>query len=187
MLNSDPKNQMVINPCFRHTSFPLLGIDAQQLTDDLAAALKGWAGTNELTVKTYDLEAPKPNYPIAQKTLDAGTYFTPTIPPELAVCLSFYGGQNVPRKRGRLYLPAYLATASAANMGREIPAAVITKASLLPGIFSSLGGVNVDWIVWSRVALAAAKVSHFWVDNAWDIQRSRGTPPTTKVIQTTSG
>jgi hypothetical protein len=40
-------------------------------------------------------------------------------------------------------------------------------------IFTNLGGTNVDWIVWSTVLSSAAKVTDWWVDDSWDIIRSR--------------
>src|SRR3954468_15883434 len=65
MLDSDPKNQLVINPCFRvqfNLLEPTFGTDAQQLTDDLAAVLTTWAGTADLTVRAYNMQGSKPNY-----------------------------------------------------------------------------------------------------------------------------
>jgi len=189
MLDSDPKNQLVINPCFRvqfNLLEPTFGTDAQQLTDDLAAVLTTWAGTADLTVRAYNLQGSKPNYPVAEKKLNAGVFVTPTVPPELAVCLSFYGGQNQPSKRGRLYLPAFLCGVTG-SPGLKVSAGAMTKAeALVPG-FAGLGGTNVDWIVWSRTHQTAAKVTNYWVDNAWDIQRSRGIKADAKVVKTTSG
>jgi hypothetical protein len=189
MLDNDPKNQLVINPCFRRQldiGDPLSGTDAQQLCDDLAAGLTTWAGTADLTVRAYNLQGSKPNYPLAEKHLNVGTYVTPTVPPELAVCLSFYGGQNQPSKRGRLFLPAFLCGVTG-SPGLKISAGTITKAESLVSMFSGLGGANVDWIVWSRTHQTAAKVDHYWVDNAWDIQRSRGIKADVRVVKTTSG
>lgn len=192
LLNDDPKNRMVINPCFRRqTNFnPLDDIDAQALVDDLSTALVDKVGSGELKVSLYDLQhsaASGPNYPIASKTRSVGNYIPALVPPELAVCLSFFGGQNVPRKRGRLFIPALLAGVSASSVPGYVPAGAMTSVEGFVPIFAALGGTNVDWIVWSRVGGFATKVDHYWVDNAWDIQRSRGLPPTVKVVKTTSG
>jgi len=189
MLDSDPKNQIVINPCFRRSiDFvdPLGGVDAQALVDDFSAAMATWTGTAvEQETKLYNLEGAAPHYPLATKKINAGTFWNVSGPPQLATCLSFYGTNNRPRTRGRLYLQSNLARESA--NGPRVSAACITQVEALAPIFSGLGGSNVDWIVWSRVAQSAAKVTNFWVDNSFDVVRSRKIPGNVRVLRTTSG
>jgi hypothetical protein len=61
------------------------------------------------------------------------------------------------------------------------------KVSDLVGIFSNLGGVDVDWIVWSEKDKAAHKVTNWFVDDGWDVVRSRRLKATTRTTGTTSG
>jgi hypothetical protein len=187
--DQDPKNQWVITPHFRRQldiTDPTSGTDAQALADDLRTALGAWAGSGALTVTAYNVQGAKPNYPMAISKPGTITPWTPSGPPELAVALSFYGGENRPRKRGRVYIP-YPLVGTPSSIGLEVPSGTITKIEALAPIFSGLGGTNVDWIVWSKVNQSAAKVTNFWVDNAWDVQRRRGLPPTARVLRTTGG
>jgi len=194
--DADPKNQAVINPCFRVQFDPnRIGEDpnAKALTDDLAAGLESWltaigGSHKQLTVKAYDIQGPHPNYPLATTKLLAGSFTAPSCPAELAICLSFYGAANTPRHRGRLYLPAFML-----NLGNvEMTSPVVSSASrdkvgqLVPK-FAALGGLNVDWIVWSQVGGFATRVENWFVDESWDIQRRRGLASTARTTGTTSG
>jgi hypothetical protein len=192
MVDNNPKNQHVITPCFRRQldiNDPLGSLDAKQLTDDLAAALNTWctATDPQLTVSAYNLQGTKPNYPLAQTKTNIGSFPTPGAPGELALCLSFYADQNQPRRRGRLYVPVWAAGAAGSDMQSVASAGLMTKVGALAPIFANLGGANVDWGVWSRVDNAFHKATNYWVDNAWDVQRSRGFPPTARNNLTTSG
>lgn len=186
-----PKDQVVINPTFRRqldVSDPTSGVDAQALADDLAAALNTWVNSTfkpQLTVKLYDVQAPKPSFPLAEKVLNVGVAPSPDIPPELAITLSFYGDRNIPRRRGRLYIPALLLGSS--TVGANVDIAKRQKVAALVPIFAGLGGANVDWGVWSTRDLAFHKAEHWWVDDEWDVQRRRGNRPTLRDQGTTGG
>jgi hypothetical protein len=65
--------------------------------------------------------------------------------------------------------------------------AVRNRVAELVPILAGLGGLDVDWVVYSRVTDTARKVTNWWVDDAWDIQRRRGLRPTTRTEGTTSG
>lgn len=190
--DADPKNQAVINPCFRRQldlTDPTSGTNAQGLVDDLVAALDGWfSSTGRLTVSAYNIEGAKPNFPMATKTVRPAAFHVLNGPGELACCLSFFGGQNVPRKRGRLYLPAWVLGASGSDYGNPVVGAPLrTKAAALVPIFAALGGTNVDWGVWSGVSHAFTKATNWYVNDSWDIQRSRGIKEVTRDSGTTSG
>lgn len=196
MLNSDPKNQSVINPCFRRQldiTDPTSGTDAQQLTDDLANALVAWntaigGSVTQLTVTAYNIQGAPPNYPMATTKKNAGTFINPGAPPELACCLSFYGALNQPRKRGRLYVPIWLMNLSTTDVKAPVISASARQkvADLVPK-FAGLGGANVDWIVWSQRNNTASRVENWFVDEAWDTVRSRGLASTARTTGTTSG
>ena len=156
---------------------------------DLATALDNWLptpGTTKIRVAFYDLEGTKPVYPAGDYTRNpAAGPFSYGAPREVALCLSFYGSHNAPRHRGRLYIPAFFA--SSATLGLRPSGTHISKVMALGPIFSALGGVNIDWIVWSRANRAATKVENYWVDDEWDMMRSRGQKRTTRSMATTSG
>lgn len=190
--NTDPKNQAVINPCFRHQFDPLTiaGTDYQALADDLKTALAGWVvKAQPLTVTLYNIEGAKPNYPKAiSKTVAPSAPSSFLGMPQQAACLSFYSGTNTPRNRGRLFIPAWITTQSSALLaGERIDTSLQTKIAALVPIFAGLGGANVDWIVWSPTRHAAGKVSDYWIDDSWDLIRSRKLKASGRATGTTSG
>lgn len=188
----DPKNAQCINPTFRHQTWQLgedpLPADANALAQEMADKLTLMTGTMPVTVKVYDIEKPKPNFPIgtAVKNPTASPRNLAVIP-EAAVVLSFYADINRPRHRGRLYLPAWLVGASASSMGREVPSALQTAAGDVAIMFAGLGGGNVDWGVWSRVDHAFHKATNYWISSAWGTVRSRGIKESNRLQATTSG
>jgi hypothetical protein len=190
--NDDAKNQAVINPCFRHQLDlgSLTGPDWQTLTDDLGAALSTWNSVvpkSQLTVTAYDIEGAKPNYPKATTVLNAGSYMANAALPQAALCLSFYAGNNVPRRRGRIYVPVMFFASATALGNFNAAAAERNKVMTLGPIFANLGGTNVDWIVWSTVENAAHKVTNYWCDDSWDIIRTRKLASVARTEATTSG
>jgi hypothetical protein len=184
-----PRDVVQITPSFRHSAI-LPGDDPawQEIADDLADAYSQWAVnglTRQLSVRLYQIGLPKPNRPKAVTVLNVGQSLEATHPRELACCLSFTGGSNEPRNRGRLYIPQFLVNEG--TPGVRPSETERTKVSDLVGIFAGLGGVNVDWIVWSPTAGAATKVERWWVDDEWDVQRRRGMQPTARTEGTTGG
>jgi len=188
----DPKNSVCINPTFRHQTWQLgedpLPADANALAQEMADKLALITGTIPITVKVYDIEKAKPNFPIGTAVKNpAAAPRVISVVPEAAVCLSFYADINRPRHRGRLYLPAWLCGASVSNMGREVPSAMQTAASDIAIMFAGLGGGNVDWGVWSRVDHAFHKATNYWISSAWATVRSRGIKESNRMQFTTSG
>src|SRR5688500_4821787 len=147
-----PRDIHQITPCFRaQTGFdPLGGTDWDQLAQDLLDKMNGGTGfifskaTNQTTVKLYEIKDPVPgvpNRPKAVKIKNPGTSQEATIPRELALCLSFYGGNNNPDNRGRLYVPAWLWVS---NPAARPVAADVTKLDGMAAAFAALGGANID-------------------------------------------
>jgi hypothetical protein len=178
-----PRDRMTITPHF--SSSAGWNTNAQTLADDLAAALNTWMGSNrEVSVKMYDAQAPKPNPPLASKTLNAGLTPASNGNRETSLCLSFYSGSNVPRRRGRLYIPAiFLATGALPVRPTQTQRDGLVQ---FVNIFTNLGGVNIDWTIFSRRDNAAHKVTNWFVDDEWDVQRRRGLRPTTRSTGATS-
>jgi hypothetical protein len=191
--DKDPKNQAVINPCFRRQldiTDPTSGTDAQALTDDLATAITGlWpAGGTPFTVSAYNVQAPRGTPPLAvTKRNPTATPVVPSCVPEAAIVLSFFSGQNVKSKRGRLYVPAWVLSPGSAEMSLEVSATQRTSVGGLVSRFAALGGTNVDWIVWSELHQTAAKVTDYFISSAWGTVRSRGVKASTRTVGTTSG
>jgi len=180
-----PRDGMQINPVVNG----VIGlVDVESLVDDWMTAFKGYSPTaavNQITVKAYDVSLPKPNYPLYERTDNVGAAAPATGIREPAMCLSFYAGTNTKRRRGRLYLPVNILQASNSYAVRPGTTMIDKVAALVP-ILTALGGVDIDWSVWSRVDGSARAVTNWWVDNEWDTQRRRGLRGTTRTEGTTT-
>lgn len=138
-------------------------------------------------VKAYNPDEPKPREPkIYQGTLPGGATVD-GMPPEVALCLSYYTDRNLPRKRGRIYLGPLRRTAGTERpLGNE-SGGIIGQLLSFGQALSDLGGVDVDWQHVSTVTGERRRIEHIWVDNAWDTQRRRGLARTNRYEQDTSG
>jgi hypothetical protein len=88
------------------------------------------------------------------------------------------------RQRGRIFCGPF-ATGVAERPDAALRAQLIALAQGL----ANLGGVNVDWVVFSPTATLAAggdvktfSVQEAWVDDEWDTMRSRGRAATTRTV-----
>lgn len=179
---SFPRDRVVITPHFDDKG-ALTNPDS--LCEDLADKMRLFTGGGrEISVKAYEVTDIRSGPPKGEAIRDVGLFPASPMPRELCICLSYYAGTNTARKRGRLYIPALMvgttATARPTITQRNL------VATLVP-YFSGLGGADVDWVVYSRRDSIARKVSNYWIDDEWDIQRSRGMRPTTRTEATTSG
>lgn len=177
-----PRDAMVMTPHFNDEG---VGSDPQGLCEDLAVAIAAWAARapNQVTVTAYDAQGTAPVYPQGTFTVGTGGAAESTIPREVAICLSFYSERNIPRQRGRVYAPAPVIMDSVS--GRP-DSTMRQKVGDLAGIFGGLGGVDVDWCVYSRLDDVARPVTDWWVDDEWDTIRSRGLRATQRLMGTTS-
>jgi hypothetical protein len=175
-----PRDRLVGTPCFRWASFTIQ--DAESLANNVLDAYEtlGFPGM-ERTAKVYDLEGTPPVLPMATVTRHPGQPGTSLVPREIALCLSFAGGQFQPRQRGRLYLPAWWLTNDPAT---RPDSTMMQRVVDFGGELHDVGGANVDWIVWSRVNQSATAVTKWWCDDEWDTQRRRGLRPTTRITAT---
>ena len=53
--------------------------------------------------------------------------------------------------------------------------------------FANLGGVNVDWQVYSPTDGVGRTVKSYWCDDEWDTMRSRGLRSTMRQTAVTDG
>jgi hypothetical protein len=130
--------------------------------------------------KIYDMADLKPR-PVVAEYSASTVGGSASGPQEVALCLSFYAGRNLPRRRGRLYLGPFFAGEMAGRPSLTQQNRLLDLASDL----ANLGGADVSWRVYSPTDGGNYPVSNAWVDNAWDTQRSRGLAPTGRVLRAT--
>lgn len=163
-----PKDQVVITPHF-------IGGAAQPLADALVTKVKGLTNVGAavpFTVKVYDVSIPKPNPPAGQATnVGAGSPAATGHPRELALCLSYYGTQNQPRYRGRLYIPSAFITGT---MGLRPTSTQRNDCLAWVTAFTTGLPSGCHWAIYSTKLLAATNVTKAWCDDEWDVVRSRG-------------
>jgi hypothetical protein len=105
-------------------------------------------------------------------------------PPEArALCLSYYADQNIPRRRGRMYLGPWPASQMAERPG-DVPTGEL---GLLATRLSGLGGINVQWVQYSPSTGEFHNVTNFWIDDEWDTIRSRGLRATKRALGAANG
>lgn len=159
--------------------------DPEQLCQDILDVWQAqWlaATLREVRVTCYEV-GPPPNYPIASVVENEGVFPSTGSNREVALCLSYYNQRSNPRRRGRLFLcPAIAAFSSS---GPRPPAALMEAALDLGEGLAGIGGVDVDWVVYSRRDASHHDVVGCWVDDAWDVVRSRGLRPITRVERST--
>lgn len=179
-----PRDGIVMTPHFNDGG---VGSDPQGLCDDLAAGIHTWLGkTRQIRVKAYDAQGTVPVFPAGEALINPGAAPAFIGPREVAVCLSFFSGNNVARKRGRVYVPWGAMNITTADLLVRPSSAVRDQVAQLAPIFEGLGGVDVDWCIYSRVDDVARPVTNWWVDDEWDTVRSRGLRSTTRTEGTTS-
>lgn len=179
-----PRDAMVINPHFN--AGQLLSGDWQDFANALVASMATYyspQANKQVQVKIYDAEGTPPVFPEATAIANQGSAPPSGIPREVAVCLSYYSEQNVPSKRGRLYVPV---TAIGQALENRPTGFTRTKILALGDILKNAGGSDVDWVLWSRKNTSAHPVTNFWVDDEYDTVRSRGLRPTMRETGTTS-
>lgn len=177
-----PRDAVVVTPHFDDHG---VGSDPQNLCDDLANAYVNWlGGLAHVSCKFYVATGNPPHYPVAEADVNPTSERVSTCPREVALCLSYYSERNVPRYRGRLFLPC-------GAMGETTPGVRPTGQQMnrvgeFATILQDLGGVDVDWVVWSRTDKQARPVTNWWVDNEWDTVRARGLRSSSRIMGSTS-
>ncbi|RPJ53868.1 MAG: hypothetical protein EHM24_32395 [Acidobacteria bacterium] len=176
-----PRDRIQISPHFNDTGATT---DPQGLCDDLLEQLMGVTPfVGEVRVTAYDAQGTPPVYPAADAIANKGAAAATTQPRELALCLSYYSGRNIPRRRGRLYLPLFFVYGGAPSLRPTLP---VAKMPTIASALQNLGGIDVDWCVYSRLDKTARPVTNWWYDDEWDVVRSRGLKGATRVLGTTS-
>lgn len=177
-----PRDRFTNTVYFNHTLGLIEGApEWQTLADDLKTAVNGWSlspTNHELTVKLYDMGDAQPRRPKATSIIYPGACQEDNSPREIALCLSFSTAKNVPKERGRIYLPRV--KISNAAPGVRPTSTERAKAGDLATVFKNLGGTNVDWVINSQSGGGVHSVYKWWVDDEWDTVRKRGLKSTTR-------
>lgn len=160
-------------------------LDATQLATDTIAAFRtnvySLVANWKLHCKVYNLADAIPRPPHADVTVGTVTPDS-TVPREVALCLSYYADRNLPHQRGRMYLP----TAGWRSGLALRPATTDRNRALdLATAIAGLGGVDIDWVVWSPTQRVARKVTTAWCDDEWDTVRKRGLKSTSRSTRST--
>jgi len=187
--NNLARDQMWVTPHFHDTA----GTQSPaQLATQLANNLISWLGTparSQVKVYLEDFNPGVPHNPLA--VADAGTVgntLSSSGPREIALCLSYYAGQNTKRYRGRLYIPhAWIRVAgggSSAAPGPRPTAQMMATAAAFASVLTPARANGNNWCVASTVDKIGRDVTNAWVDDEWDIQRKRGYRGTTRTLVT---
>jgi hypothetical protein len=161
-------------------------LDADGLASDLANLYHdNRQASCETRVKFYNADDPKPRPVIGQAVVGEGLSPSYGRPREIALCLSFYADRNLPKRRGRIYLP--VSNGPFPNIGVRPTDAQMQPALDLATGLSDLGGADIDWCVHSVVDQQHYKVTNAWVDDEWDTMRSRGLRATRRLSASVSG
>lgn len=187
-----PIDHIINTVYFRKSGVDLNDPDWQQVATDVAnlfgSASIVPAGYDRITAKVYDMEDPTPRPIKAQYTSTSHPLgSSASIPREVALCLSFYSGRNLPRNRGRIYVGPIRGNAGE----RPGPMNIQENQALAQGL-ADIGGTNIQWCVYSKRSGTALsdqfkKVSHTWVDDEWDTIRGRGLRATSRNLVAREG
>lgn len=180
-----PRDACMINPVF-HTINP--APDYDQLCTDWANAVNtcfNFQNNNKITVKAYNVRTHPHGPPLAEKTINPVGWTVAPIMREIALCLSFFAGTNTKWTRGRLYVPAFWVATPTSVVVRP-SGAIRSSVGALAQKAADLGGVDVDWSVYSKTKDTNNAISDWWVDDEWDIQRRRGLRTTARTTGTVS-
>lgn len=158
------------------------------LATDLAVIYQGLganlmpAGVGNVTVRAYDMADDSPRRVRAEATRAIAGTGGPG-PREVALCLSFRAERNLPRHRGRVFMGPIRSSLMGERPTNTLEPAIAQFANGISG----LGGVNVQWVVYSRRDNTYRTVRQWWHDDEWDTQRSRGLKSTRRVSGNVNG
>lgn len=141
--------------------------------------------------KLYDMGATKPRPVLGQGDVGPTAARQSGSPgnPKVAFVVSFFGGRNLPRQRGRNYLgPLGAGAAGSFSPGSAERTQAINWCTRIAGLQLQVPnpGTNsdVDWVVYSPTSNSSHKVTDGWVDDEWDTVRKRGERATTRTTVT---
>lgn len=132
-------------------------------------------------IKAYNMADATPRPVLASR--DATGLDGTAGPTEVALCLSYFSGRNLPSSRGRIYIGPWDVSVI---LGPHPAGGVITSLINLGVALDTAASVSsCVWVVHSVKDNDYLPITNLWVDNAWDTQRRRGlasTSRTTRVL-----
>lgn len=176
---TSPAKDAIVNTLYFNVSGPDVdGPNYQSLVDDLYAiwSTKPWAAGRILEIRAYNMDDPATKLnprPVRARKRGTAPGTIANGPPQIALCLSYYADRNLPRQRGRLYLGPWNAPQRGASTSQ------VDAVMTMPGALAGLGGLNVDWSLWSPTTQTHTRINHAWCDDSWDVHRSRKIAPLT--------
>lgn len=178
-----PLEDAFVNTLYFNVSGSVDEPNYQSLVDDLWAiwAARPWGLGRRIEIRAYNMDDPKPRPIKAQKTGNATGSFVLGGAQQVALALSYYTDRNLPRQRGRIFLGPW--QSSDLNATGTQTAAVMA----LPPLLAGLGGLNVDWSLYSPTTDTHARIDHAWCDNSWDVIRSRKVKSTARATWSGNG
>ena len=155
-----------------------------KLTSLMSASMSGlWS------IRFYNIADPEPRVPLRTTNMTAFTPSTAALPHEVALCMSYkaitQSGENVRRRRGRIYLGPWSTPASVITTGGK-PSNIANgvmqtiQSAGLALLNASEASADWSWALFSPSDNDAFIVKGGWCDDAWDTMRSRGERRTIK-------
>jgi hypothetical protein len=140
---------------------------------------KWYVSNNETRCKIYDVSSLPVHSgpPLIEVRRNLGVVISSGAFREQALCLSYYTGVNTPRTRGRFFLGA---AAGGAAGGLRPNTATRTRALAVGTRLGAVGGSTVQWQHYSPTLNQMRPVTDLWVDDEWDVVRSRGLKATAR-------
>ncbi len=157
------------------------------LYNSFRSRLAGTIRQNNNEWKIYDRSDPLPRAPRSEGTWNFTTAPSGnSLPPEVALCLSFQGvrqsGQPQARRRGRVYMGP-LNSAALETTGRPTALTVTTLRDAGNALrTASVAAAGWAWTVHSPTSGQDVSVSNGWVDDEFDTQRRRGREATSRNV-----
>jgi hypothetical protein len=157
-----------------------------ELAGEVATAFHSkpqWS-TRGVHVKMYDLGQTKPRQIVGESIIAPTGIQANMGNGDVALCLSFYAGRNLPRQRGRIYTGPFEPN----DAGNYKPTTALMNNVLgLAGAFAAAGEDAFHWCVYSPTNAEAYAVTNAYVDDEWDTQRRRGHKPDLRVTAAVAG
>jgi hypothetical protein len=155
--------------------------------NNFKAYLSPTIATADGTIKMYNVNAEKETPPVDQEALvfatEPGTLGA-ALPYEVASCLTYHsfpqtGAVKRQSWRGRIYIgPLNVGTVDSTRSGRPSPAFLTGVTNFAKTLAESIHAAGYHWVIASKVQQRLYPVINFYMDDAWDTQRSRGNRPT---------
>lgn len=165
---SSPATDVIVNTLYFNVSGSVDDPDYNSLGNDLWTiwAARPWVQGRFLDIRGYNMDDPEPR-PQRYLKRQQVTGSSPEGPHQISLALSYYADRNLPRQRGRIYIGPW------SSPGLNATVTQTTAVMALPPLLAGLGGLNVDWSLWSPTTQTHTRINHAWVDNSWDVVRSR--------------